>query len=314
MRNCPKLDHLARGDVFTQLGYMLNAGLPLDRALATLATGTEDAAKIASAMLPMVKSGESLTVSGTRTGLIEPLDREFLRSAEMSGRVGPALGRLGQWHSAKAARARRIKSKLTLPIAVLVLAAFVAPLPGLFGGSISVFTYLVGVLWFLGRAAAVGWALWHLPGWLRERGRAAWLDRLRIELPIMGVMHVRNEVLSVLDAFEMLYSAGVDSDRALTVASDSTVNDYIYQSFVDTRARLKNGMTLGDAFAANEYLTHRTRQLIITGDSSGSLTDTLQRNSTLERGDIELFDAQVAEWIPRLVYGVVASWMISNIL
>ncbi len=313
-RASSRLDLTARADVFTQLGTMLNAGLPLDQALTTIAMGKGVAAHIASTMLPQVRGGQSLTVSGANSGLIDHFDQELLNRAELSGRIGPTLSRLGEWYGAKASRARRVKSKLTFPLSVLTLAAFVAPLPALFGGSLTGLEYLIGVLWFLGRVAAVGWVLWKLPTWLRDRGSANWWDQFRMQAPLFGAVHVRREVLSVLDAFEMMYTAGVDAERALEAACDNTTNGIIRSSFEDAHARLTHGMPLGETFAANVFLTQRTRQFVTTGDKSGSLTDMLVRNSVLESDEIESFDNQVADWTPRLVYSLIAVWMIGKIL
>ena len=52
----------------------------------------------------------------------------------------------------------------------------------------------------------------------------------------------------------------------------------------------------------------------LDGDSAGALTDMLRRNQDLESKEIEAFDEQVANWVPRVVYAVVAGWLITNIL
>ncbi len=296
---------------------MLNAGLSLEQALTTMTNADKRTSpvviQVAKRMLPMVRSGQSLSASGRRSQLFDRFDRELMHTAEQSGSVGTALERLAESHQGRLRRANRIKAGLYLPAGVLVLGAFVGPLPALIGGQLSAGGYLWHVFWFLGRIAVLAWLLWQLPGWLRSR-QAEWLDTMRIRMPIFGQWHVRRETLAVLDAFEMLYSAGMPADRALAIAADNATNGFIRESFDDTHARLGQGVPLGEAFAAGEYLTSRTKQFVTSGDSAGALTDMLRRNQDLESKEIEAFDEQVANWVPRAVYAVVAGWLITNIL
>jgi general secretion pathway protein F len=313
----PTLPSETRATVFAELAAMLNAGMSLEQALQTMTSAAgrkqQRVTDIAKRMLAMVRNGQSLTASGRRTELFDGLDRELVHCAEQAGTVGPTLARLAEWHQGRQRRANKVKAGLYLPAGVVVLGALAAPLPELIGGQMSAGQYLLQVVWFLGPVAALGLLLWQLPGWLRDQ-QIDCLDTLRIRMPVLGEWHVRRQVLTVLDAFEMLYSAGVTPDQALAAAAANASNSFIRESFDDTRARMQHGMPLGQAFADGEYLTSRSKQFVTSGDSAGQLSDMLRRNSALEGLEVEAFDDQVATWIPRLVYMVVAGWMITNIL
>ena len=73
--------------------------------------------------------------------------------------MGPSLLRLSAWHTASERRAKLVKSRLVLPIAVLILAAFVGPLPALAAEELSVSDYLYGVVLFWGPLALLYWLL-----------------------------------------------------------------------------------------------------------------------------------------------------------
>jgi len=310
------LDAAARAELYNQLATMLNAGLTLEQSLTTISNKQDQNTAAIKQALIKVRGGADFTTAGQSVRLFDGADLQAIRAAELGGRLAPTLARMSTSHSARVIRAQRIKSRLALPIAVLVLAAFVGPLPALVADHITVSQYLLGVVWFLGRLALLGWLLWRLPAWVRrqQRDQGNWLDTLLIRLPIFGRYHVRRQVLQVLDAFEMLYTAGVPADQALQTARRSTTNGYVRESFADTLDRMRQGASLSDAFSGGEYLTEQARHMINSGDAAGSLSEMLQRFWTLESEALAVFDEQVSEWLPRLIYALIAGWMVSNIL
>jgi type II secretory pathway component PulF len=55
-------------------------------------------------------------------------------------------------------------------------------------------------------------------------------------------------------------------------------------------------------------------QVINSGEQSGKLASNLMHFSKLEADTLSLQDEALAEWLPRLVYGVIAAWMAYSIL
>ncbi|MDH3453123.1 MAG: type II secretion system F family protein, partial [Gammaproteobacteria bacterium] len=264
----------------------------------------------------LIASGLPFARAGQRAGLLQGLDLDIVAASEHAGQLSASLKRLAEWHAARAARARLIQSRMMFPAAVFTLAVFVAPLPALVGGSISGVAYLLGIAALLLPVAAAAWLLWKLPGWLRSRNRQGsnLFDRLRLKLPGVGQLHKRREVLQVLESFELLYSAGVSPLQALRLAADSASNGHVQARFAHALEQLTQGIALADAFKASGLLSASAGHMLATGDASGRLTESLQRLCGLERSALQSVDEQFAEWLPRLVYTLVAGWMASQIL
>ena len=75
------------------------------------------------------------------------------------------------------------------------------------------------------------------------------------------------------------------------------------------------GKTLADALSGISYLEKgQALALINTGEGSGTLPEMLFRFADAETQAITLFNEQVAEWAPRIVYALVAFWIARGIL
>ena len=312
-----KADSTILGDVCTELGVLLDSGVDVARALSILEKNDDAAvARTAARVRVMVESGVAFARAGQRAGLLRGLDVEIVQAGEQAGHLGAVLHRLAGWHEARAARARLIKSRMLLPTGVFLLALFVAPLPALVAGTISGAEYLLGIITMVLQVAVAAWLLWKFPGWLRARGeeKSNVFDRLRLRAPFFGELHQRREVLQVLESFELLYSAGVPPLQALQLAKDSATNGHVRERFEQAHAQLQQGLPLADAFNASGMLSASANQLLLTGDASGRLTEMLRRVSAVERDELRAIDEQIAAWVPRLVYALVALWMTRQIL
>lgn len=313
-----KADSSILGDVYTELGVLLDSGVDVARALAILEKNDGNAAVAATAARTraMVESGTAFARAGQRAGLLRGLDFEILQAAEQAGHLGAVLQRLAAWHAARATRARLIKSRMLLPAGVLLLALFVAPLPALVAGNMNGTDYLLGIVTIVLQVLFAAWLLWQVPGWLRARSAESSnvFDRQRLRVPFFGRLHQRREVLQVLESFELLYSAGVTPLQALQLAADSATNGHVRERFKQALAQLHQGVPLAEAFDASGMLSASASQLLLTGDASGRLTEMLRRIAAVERGELEAIDEQIAAWAPRLVYALVAFWMTKQIL
>ena len=123
---------------FRQFSTILNAGLPVDRALDLLSRDREDrtTAKLAEPLLQQVRMGTPLATAMTREGaLFGPFAVSVTRAAEAAGDLGHAAGTLADHFEQRAALLDEIRSTLTYPavlfaasaLAVIVLFVVVVP-------------------------------------------------------------------------------------------------------------------------------------------------------------------------------------------
>ncbi|MCX7220902.1 MAG: type II secretion system F family protein, partial [Burkholderiales bacterium] len=131
------------------------------------------------------------------------------------------------------------------------------------------------------------------------------LDRLLLQLPIFGVMHVRHNVRDFFESLGLMLEAGLPMLEALPKASQTMGNQLLRAEFEQLFSRVQRGATLAEASAHLKHLPEPYLiSLIQSGEASGTLPDTLLRYASGETEILMRFQQQLAEWLPRLVYGL----------
>ena len=77
---------------------------------------------------------------------------------------------------------------------------------------------------------------------------------------------------------------------------------------------VKTGASVAETLATVADIKPMSIQIIDTGERSGKLASSLMHFIQLEAETIRLQDDALAEWLPRLVYSLIAIWMGYSIL
>ncbi len=268
----------------------------------------EGIATVLDALTPLLTSGErAILAAGWDSGRIEATIDSLVKQREL-------------WRDAR----RRILGKLMMPVATLVIASFIAPIPGLIGGAYDAPMYFVyaflplslvggmclaGVLFFRSRANA---RVFNSDG---TPVPASNVDRVMLRLPLVGHIERQRSLAQFGDLLSHLLGAGAPIVTALETTARAVGNGcYRMESM-----RLSRAAAQGLSFAASlqeapEGLWPREFcAAVAVGQQSGSLDATLARLAAAARASyvraIEIF----AEWLPRFIYGLVAVFVIWNI-
>ena len=162
----PDVTQLA--DLYVQLARMEEVGISHVHAFKNLAeTGNTLSSKL-HRVISYLNSGRSISESGCRSGLFKEVDRELISAGELSGKLGDIYRQLAGYYSDKARRIRKIKSRLFLPLTILLLALLIQPIPALFVGSISIKDYILSSVGVFVYILLVLYIFWRLPYWLTE--------------------------------------------------------------------------------------------------------------------------------------------------
>jgi type II secretory pathway component PulF len=304
-------DHRWQADFFARLAALEQAGIPPARAFASLAA---DAPAREQAALERAsrwcERGVDVALSLSRAGLVDDLDTRVLAAAVESGRLQAAYRDLAERHQAADLRVRRIRSKLLLPGFILVLAAFIKPFPAFFAGELdslgylrAVFTPLFGIVALLGLLAV-----------LIRRARSRPMGRVLLGLPVIGTLVTRRQRTRYLEALAMLFDSGVPLLSALATSASAVAPGPMQAAYRALQAQVEAGATLEQAFTACPYISLHTRLLVRSAEQSGTLSDTLNRVARTERESLESFENELATWLPRVAYILVAIWMAVGIL
>lgn len=313
----PPLPYRLRADLFTHLATMEKAGLPALKAFDLLRLPPEGQERLL-AMRRMLAKGSDPATAGLRSHLFSHAESTMIKAALQSGSPAATYQRLADSHGARASQLAAIKSRSLLPAVMLLVALCVAPLPELVSGRLTGAGYAWQVLrplLLLGVVAAGGRYMinWFQSGApMPARGS---IDRALLQLPLFGPMHARATRRDFIESLAMQLEAGLPIFDALPLSLPTANNGIIRAQFARLLPMLKDGATLAQAFTSLGIPElHDLSDLVRTGEASGTLPELLFRHVRTETDAINLFQQQVADWVPRIFYAGVALWMASRIL
>lgn len=305
------LSYAERALLFAQLGALEQAGVPVERAFATLQLRPQTQQRVA-VMIRHLQQGRDLARAGQQSGLFSSLEVTLVSAAQAAGSPARLYQRLAHTYAQRAEQAKALRSRLMLPVAVLLLALLIQPLPSLVASDLSLTGYLWGVLQPLLILAALGWIM----RWLIQRAerpaaaRPGVLDRLLLALPLLGAAYARRNVRDYVESLGLMLESGLAMFEALPKATATLSSSVLRQDFLALQQRVLAGAPLAAALQPLRVPGKaQLAGLVRTGEASGTLPATLLSYASRESQALASFQEQLATWGPRLVYAAVALWM-----
>ena len=174
---------------YHNLSTMLDAGVPLLRSLNTVASGLEPRVRKAfAAVADGVSKGNSLAESmRLNPRVFSPLDVMLIDAGETSGNLAELMGLLARWHKMSRRMLERMLAGLMLPVVILTVAAFVAPVPNFVLGGQKLGGYLgsvAGILLLFWIPAVIIFMIVYATPKTGPLRRA--LDHLVLRIPLLG--------------------------------------------------------------------------------------------------------------------------------
>lgn len=272
-----------------ELATLMQARLPLDRALATLADVADHGPRQAfmRRVLDKVRSGATLADALADAG--QPLPGVFtgmVRAGEAGGHLEAVLAQLADTLEHARALKEHVVSALIYPAFVLVTAfaalilLMVAVLPEfrpLFEQTGAEMPASTGAMIALGEGlraygAVIGLALalafLALRNWMRRpSGRLAW-DRWILRLPLFRELIIKLETARFSRTLATLLGNGLPLLEALPIAIGTIGNSALRQALGDLAPRLKRGEHLSTALEACEPMPPLAVRMIRVGEES----------------------------------------------
>lgn len=285
-----------RAQLFTHLATYEQAGVPLLTALQSLQLPAPWQRPLAQCRR-LVEQGSDLAAAGRRSALLTPLEIELLQAAQQAGSPAPLFQRLAEQYRWQLQQRQALISRLYLPGATLLLALLIQPLPALVGGQLGLVGYLGAVLLPLSVLGMLGWLLLQLAGpagqqrLARQAGFAAVCDRL----PVLGGWLRSRVSRDYAASLGLLLESGV--------------------ALVEAEQQVRQGLSLSQALAAvplHDGTLLRAR--LVAGEGSGLLGEALLAYARQQGEALASRQEQLAVWLPRLVYLLLALWMAWGIL
>ena len=315
--NHKPLAYQTRANLFNGLAAMEKSGLPALKAFELIRLPGK-AQPRAEQMRKLLGRGADIASAGSRSGLFTAFEANLLRAAIQAGSPGATYQSLAATYTEQATQVAAFKSRLLLPGLILLIALCVQPLPSLVAGTLSGAAYVWQVL----RPLLILASLFWLVPWVQTRFTQAQVTPLQIKLahwltclPLFGEMNVRRNNGVFFSSLALLLEAGVHMFDALPVAVETIGNSAIRADHARIKLRLTQGASLAQALAKSNYLGNdQVLGAIQTGESSGTLPEMLQRFAQGESAAVSRYQQQLAEWLPRVIYTMLALWMAYGIL
>lgn len=288
---------LADVSLFTrQLGDLLKAGVPLNRALATLQEQATSGAlaEIIEAVGKDVSSGAPLHESlGKHPKTFSSLFTSMVRAGETGGFLEDVLRRLSIFIERDQELRSRVKSALAYPTLLVVIGSgaiaflmvfFIPRFSEIFarmGDNLPVPTQIVMAassfvrnwwfLLFLGAAGVIG-GVNQLAA--TGAGRRI-LDRLRLRVPVFGDIVRKNAISRFTRTLGTLLKSGVSILGALTIAKEAMGNAVLEEDVVEAVAGVKQGKSLAETLKGSRAFPPMVTQMIAVGEEGGNLDEVL---------------------------------------
>lgn len=280
----------------SQLSITLRAGVPIARCMSMIAAQTADKniRSIFEQAANDVEAGGGVAASLQKYGPnLPPTFIETIRAGEQSGNIENSFAGLADYYDKQYRNNAKIRSALTYPIFVVVVAivvliivmAFVMPtLANTFadlGGELPLMTkVMIQISRFFQKAwifivvailaAVIGWNTYAAT----EKGKEV-RGRMQLSMPVWGRIHQFANSASFANTMSMMLQSGLTVDQAIDTTS-KTLNNYILQQ--ETKAilpKIEEGHSLGDCMKACGHFPQTLREMCAIGEETGELDSTL---------------------------------------
>lgn len=294
-----------------QFSTMVDAGVSLVRCLDVLGQQTQDPKlrKILMDIGERVEGGESLSRAMQRhPRTFSNLFIGLIRAGEVGGVLEESMQRLSQFLEADVALRRKVKSAMTYPVLVAVLATGITgflvawfipqwqkilvdlglkksdiPAPTQFLIDLSVL--MTQRWWILVTALVLIIVSWKLFTSTRFGRRVA--DRIRLKVPVFGKLHHKICMARFSRTMGTLLTSGVPILQAMETVAGTVGNTIMSDAVMEARARIREGDRIGDPLEQSKLFPPMVVHMIGVGEESGSLDFMLQKIADFYEDEVE---------------------------
>lgn len=248
-----------------QFATMINAGVSMARALAVLADQSENTRlrQIVKQIKDDVEQGSELSAAlGKHPDVFSTLYVSMVKAGEMSGALDDVLNRLAVFLEKQSKLANEVKSAMTYPVVVLVIAVgiffalllFILPifagmfkqmnaqLPAFTQALINLSTFVLQ-WWWLIILVIVG-SIFAFRQYRKTPQGKYNVDKQMLRAPVFGPLIQKVAVARFTRTFGTLIKSGVPLISALEIVGLTAGNEVVAEAVVSVRGAVSEGQTL----------------------------------------------------------------------
>lgn len=317
-----------------QMATMINSGLSLLRTLTILSEQTDNKALagILTTVTKDVEVGVSLSEAiGKHAQSFPPIMISLIRAGETGGFLDESLMAVAKNFESEVKLRATIKSALTYPVIVLIMAAlavagmliFIVPIfktlfEG-FGSDLPLPTQALVTLseimvWLAPTLIILGiiFAVWWNKNKNTERVRS-FVDPIKLKLPVFGILMRKIAIARFARNFSSMMGAGVPILQVLAIVGETSGNMVVEKALRSVADGVRQGKSIAQPLSEEKVFPPMVTQMVSVGEDAGALETMLEKIADFYDDEVQSTTEQLTALIEPLMIaflGVVIGGMI----
>ena len=296
--------------VFTrQLATMMRAGVPLLQSFDIVARGATNPrlARLLNDIRQDVETGTSLSAAFRKHPMyFDALYCNLVEAGETGGILEALLDRLAIYQEKTVALKNKIKSALTYPIAVMIVAFIVVAvimifvIPAFkdvftsFGADLPTPTLIVIAMseffvsyWWAMLIGIGGGLYFFIQSWKRSEKMQKRMDRLLLKIPVFGDLLYKSAVARWTRTLSTMFAAGVPLVEALDSVGGASGNAVFQEATEQIQRDVSTGSALTTSMQTSGIFPTMVLQMASIGEESGSLDHMLAKSAEFYEDEVD---------------------------
>ncbi|MED0678910.1 type II secretion system F family protein [Aneurinibacillus thermoaerophilus] len=291
-----------------QFATLIRAGVGLVDSLHTLAAQTENKQfrKALEDIKSDIRNGIQLSEAAAKhSKIFEPLFLSMVKAGEASGNMEVILERLALFYEKSHYTKEKVKSAMTYPLVLLVLAIGVtvylltsvvptfvgmfqslnAELPAITKFVLAVSNSLVHY-WYIYTITMLLLSIFSLILVKMEYGQKV-TSYLKLKVPIFGSLYQKGLLARMSRTLSTLFSSSVPILQALTIVEEVMHNQIIGKALADAKESLRQGRPLSEPLKESWVFPPLVTRMIAIGEETGALETMLDKVADFYEAEVE---------------------------
>ena len=317
-----------------QMATMISSGLSLLRTLTILTEQSENStlAEVLGALTRDVEAGVSLSEAMAKHGTVfPPIMINLVKAGETGGFLDDALDTIAKNFEAEVKLRGTIKSALTYPVIVLIMAGvavvamlvFIVPIfKTMFeqlGGQLplptQILVWLSAIMTWLAPllvVIAVVFAFWWKKNKNTDRVRKV-VDPVKLKLPVFGMLFKKVAIARFSRNFSSMLGAGVPILHILQIVGETSGNWVMERALAKVAESVRKGKSIAEPLSEESVFPAMVTQMIAVGEDAGALEQMLSKIADFYDDEVQSTTEQLTAMIEPLMIaflGIVIGGMI----
>ena len=305
-----------------QMATMISSGLSLLRTLTILTEQSENKtlAEVLGSITKDVEAGVSLSEAMAKNDTVfPPIMINLVKAGETGGFLDDALDTVAKNFEAEVKLRGTIKSALTYPVIVLIMAAlavvamlvFIVPIfKNMFeslGGELplptqmlvwlsAIMTWLAPLLLIF----CIVFAFWWKANKNTERVRKV-VDPVKLKLPVFGTLFKKVAIARFSRNFSSMLGAGVPILHILQIVGETSGNWVMEQALTKVADSVRKGKSIAEPLSEESVFPAMVTQMIAVGEDAGALEQMLSKIADFYDDEVQSTTEQLTAMIEPLM-------------